>query len=452
MFAYMTGTGQAVRQRKTGFSDFSVGRTAKPDRYRESVGMESKDIRGDQAWIRGMTQPRLSRRQVMKGAAGAALSLGLAQFIAACGLPGTKDTGWTAGTDWNAWWRDQQKNGSLNFASWPLYIDTDGGKHPSLEKFTKKTGIDVTYSPVIQDNASFFSQISPVLQNGQSIGYDLIVMSNGWQLTQLMQNKWLIPLDHSRMPNFQKYAGTVATNLAYDPHQTYCAVWQAGVTAIAYDEKQVDGPVDSIEILFDPKYKGKIGMLSDPDELGTAGLLALGINPQTSTYADWQKAADLLTKQRDDGLVRQYYDNSYIKALEDGDLAVTQAYSGDVFQAQNSGYPNLKFVIPKQGGVIWRDNMVIPYHADNPVDAIEWINFAYEPGIAALIADWVNYICPVPAAKPIIADQLDDPTVANSPLVFPSEKELKRLKEYPVTETLKTHEEWVGLFNPIIQS
>lgn len=109
-------------------------------------------------------------------------------------------------------------------------------------------------------------------------------------------------------------------------------------------------------------------------------------------------------------------------------------------------------MIPKQGGVIWRDNMVIPYHAENPVDAIEWINFAYNPEIAALIADWVNYICPVPAAKPIIANQLDDPTVANSPLVFPSEAELSRLKEYPVTETLKTHEQWVGLFDPIIQS
>ncbi|HMY25601.1 MAG TPA: spermidine/putrescine ABC transporter substrate-binding protein [Solirubrobacterales bacterium] len=416
------------------------------------MGKEQRYIHRDPAWIRGMTQPRLSRRQVMKGAAGAAMSVSLAQLIAACGLPGSRDTGWTAGTDWNAWWRDQQKNGSFNFASWPLYIDTDGGKHPSLDKFTKETGIDVTYSPVIQDNASFFSQISPVLQNGQSIGYDLIVISNGWQLTQLMQNKWLVPLDHSRMPNFRKYAGTVATDLAYDPHLTYCAVWQAGVTAIAYDEKQVDGPIDSLDALFDPKYKGKVGMLSDPDELGTAGLLALGINPQTSTYADWQKSADLLTRQRDDGIVRQYYDNSYIKALEDGDLAISQAYSGDVFQAQNSGYPNLKFVIPKQGGVIWRDNMVIPYHAENPVDAIEWINFAYNPEIAALIADWVNYICPVPAAKPIIANQLDDPTVANSPLVFPSEAELSRLKEYPVTETLKTHEQWVGLFDPIIQS
>lgn len=376
---------------------------------------------------------------------------GLLQFLAACGLPGTRDTGAPADFDWAAWWKDQKSNGTLDFASWPLYIDSAGGRHPSLDKFTAATGINVNYRPVIQDNASFFSQISPVLQAEQGIGYDLIVISNGWQLTQLMQNRWLIPLDHSRLPNFKKYAGTVATDLAYDPHVTYCAVWQAGVTAIAYDEDQT-GPIDSLDALFDPKWKGKVGMLSDNDELGTVGLLALGIDPQTSTYADWKKAAALLTKQRDDGIVRQYYDNSYIKALQDGDLAISQAYSGDIFQANASGYPNLKFVIPKQGAVLWRDNSVIPLHAENPVDALEWINFYYRPDIQALIADWVNYVSPVPAAKPIVAGKLDDPSVANSPLVFPSEADLKRLSEYPVTETIETHDQWTSLFDPIIQS
>lgn len=376
----------------------------------------------------------------------------LGQVLAACGLPGTRDTGAPADFDWTAWWKEQEATGTLDFASWPLYIDSEGGSHPSLDKFSAATGTKVNYRPVIQDNASFFSQISPVLQAEQSIGYDLIVISNGWQLTQLMQNRWLIPLDHSRLPNFEKYAGTVATDLAYDPKLTYCAVWQAGVTAIAYDERQTDGPIDSLDALFDDKYKGKIGMLSDNDELGTAGLLALGIDPLTSNYADWKKAAALLTRQRDDGLVRQYYDNSYIKALQDGDLAVTQAYSGDIFQANNSGYPHLKFVIPKQGAVLWRDNSVIPLHAENPVDALEWIDFYYRPEIQALIDDWVNYVSPVPAAKPIVAGQLDDPAVANSPLVFPTEAELARLSEYPVTETIESHDKWTALFDPIIQS
>jgi len=388
----------------------------------------------------------------MQSTAGLVAAGSMAQVLAACGIPGTRDTGAPADYDWKAFWKQQSPNGTLDFASWPLYIDSEGGKHPSLDKFTAATGTKVNYRPVIQDNASFFSQISPVLQAKQSIGYDIVVLSNGWQLTQMMQNRWLIPLDHSKIPNFTKYAGVVATDLAYDPKLTYCAVWQAGVTAIAYDERQTDGPIDSLDALFDDKYKGKIGMLSDNDELGTVGLLALGIDPQTSTYRDWKKAAALLTKQRDDGLVRQYYDNSYIKALEDGDLAISQAYSGDVFQANNSGYPHIKFVIPKQGAVLWRDNSVIPLHSKNPADALEWINFYYKPPIQALIADWVNYISPVPASKPIVAGPLDDPTVANSSLVFPTDEELGRLSEYPVTETIESHDKWTSLFDPIIQS
>ncbi len=95
------------------------------------------------------------------------------------------------------------------------------------------------------------------------------------------------------------------------------------------------------------------------------------------------------------------------------------AWSGDVFQAQVSGNSNLKFVVPEEGGMFWHDNCMIPYHAAHPVDAIEWIDYSYRPEVQAKITDWVNYVSPVPDAKPIIAGQLDDPTVANSPLVFP---------------------------------
>ncbi len=404
------------------------------------------------AWIRGLTEARMSRRSVLQKAGAAALVLGASGPLVACGITGTKNSNSNSNVDWTAWWKKQKRAGTLDFANWPLYIDTDNGKHPSLEAFTRKTGIKVNYKAVIQDNAEFFSKISPVLQAGDSIGYDLIVISNGWQLNQLISNGWLTPLDKTRLPNFKRYAGKVATTLAYDPKLTYSAVWQAGVTGIGYNPELTGGPIDSIEALFDTKYKGQVGMLSDDDEVGSAALLALGIDPPTSTYEDWQKAADLLTKQRDQGIVRQYYDQSYIKALQNGDVALCQAYSGDIFQSNNSGYPNLKFVVPKQGSMLWRDNCVIPLNAAHPVDAIEWINFYYEPKIEAMIEDWVNYICPVPAAQPVIRNQLDDPAVADSPLIFPPPSMLKRLHEYPVNATPETHQKWTGLFDPIIQS
>jgi len=399
-----------------------------------------------------MTQPRISRRQLMRGAAGVAATASLASVLAACGVEGTKGTGAAEDFDWTAWWAEQKPTDRLVFANWPLYIDTAKGKYPSIEKFTRETGIKVAYKPVIQENAEFFSQISPVLQAGDPIGYDIIVISDGWQLTQLMENRWLTPLDRSRLPNFNKYAGEVATNLAYDPDLTYNVVWQAGVTGIAYNEDLVDGPINSIEALFDTKYKGKVGMMSDNDELGTTGLLALGIEPVGSSLEDWQKSAELLTKQRDQGIVRQYYDSSYIKALENGDVAVSMAWSGDVFQSQQSGFSNLKFVVPEEGGLLWSDNCVLPLNAKNPVSALKYLNFVYDPENQAIIENWINYICPVPAAQPIIRNQLNNPAVANSPLVFPDPATIERLRGYPFVETAETNKEWTDLFDPIVQS
>jgi spermidine/putrescine transport system substrate-binding protein len=407
----------------------------------------------DLALIRGLTQARMSRRMLVRGAAAGVAASGVAGFLAACGVSGSKGTGAGSNVDWEAFWAKQKKQGTLVWANWPLYIDTSHGKHPSLERFTKQTGIKVNYKPVIQDNASFFSQIRPVLQAKQATGYDLMVLSEGWELTQLINNGWLIPLDQSRMPNFDKYAGDSVKDPSYDPGNQYTVAWQSGLTGIAYDPAKTGRKVDSIHDLFDPAFKGKVGMMSDDTELGAAGMLEIGIEDQpNSTPDDWRKAADVLKKQRNDGIVRQYYDQSYIKALQNGDTWITQAWSGDIFQANHSGYPNLKFVIPKEGAMLWHDNSMIPLHAAHPVDAMEWINFYYQPPIEAMIEDWVWYLCPVPDAKQVIATKIDDPAVANSQLVFPSKQTQTKFRDYYTFKNTKDHDEYTSIFDPIIQS
>ena len=407
----------------------------------------------DSALIRGLTEARLSRRTLVRGAAAGAASAGLASFLAACGVSGSKGTGAGADVDWDAFWEKQKKQGTLDWANWPLYIDTSHGKHPSIDRFTKQTGIKVNYKPVIQDNSSFFAKIRPVLQAKESIGYDLIVISDGWELTQLMRNRWLIPLDHSRMPNFERYAADTVRDPSFDPGNTYTAAWQSGLTGIAYDRDKTGREITSVKDLFDPAFKGKVGMMSDDTELGAVGMLANGMEDQAnSTPDDWRAAADLLKKQRDDGIVRQYYDQSYIKALEDGDTWISQAWSGDVFQANHSGFPNLKFVVPEEGAMLWHDNSMIPLHAAHPVDAMEWINFYYQPKIQAMIEDWVWYLCPVPDAKNVIATQLDDPAVAKSPLVFPTKEMESRFRDYYTFKGVEDHDEYTSIFDPIIQS
>jgi len=407
----------------------------------------------DVALIRGLTEGRLSRRTLLRGAAAGAAAAGIGGFLAACGVSGSKGTGAGADVDWDAFWSKQKKQGTLDWANWPLYIDTSHGEHPSIDLFTKQTGIKVNYKPVIQDNAAFFAQIRPVLQAEQSIGYDLIVITDGWELTQMINNRWLIPLDRGRMPNFQKYAAATVRDPSYDPGNQYTVTWQSGLTGVAYDPSKTGRPVDSVQDLFDPAFKGKVGMMSDDTELGAVGMLANGMDDQAnSTPDDWRAAAELLKKQRDDGIVRQYYDQSYIKALEDGDTWISQAWSGDVFQANHSGFPNLKFVVPKEGAMIWHDNCMIPLHAAHPVDAMEWINFYYQPSIQAMIEDWVWYLCPVPGARQVIANELDDPAVAKSPLVFPPRSMQSRFREYYTFKGVEEHDEYTSIFDPIIQS
>jgi spermidine/putrescine transport system substrate-binding protein len=405
------------------------------------------------AYLRGITQPRFSRRRLLRGAAAGLAGASMVQLLEACGIAGTRGTG-AENVNWSVFWAQQRKAGVLDWANWPLYIDSaHGGDHPSLDLFTKRTGIQVNYKAVIQDNPAFFAQVSPVLSAGQSIGYDLIVLSDGWELTQLIQNHWLIPLDQARMPNFRRYAGSTARGPSFDPHNRYSVSWQSGLTGIAYDPAMTGREITSVKDLWDPAFKGKVGMMADDTELGAVGMLALGITDQPrSTPDDWRRAADLLKRQRDDGIVRQYYDQSYIKALEDGNTWISQAWSGDVFQANNSRYPNLKFVVPKEGAMLWHDNCLIPLHAQHPVDAMEWINFYYQPHVEAMIEDWVNYLCPVPGAKRVIANRLDDPTVADSPLVFPPRSLQSRFRKYYDFKGVSDHAEYTSIFDPIIQS
>ncbi len=409
----------------------------------------------DAALARGLTRERLSRAQFVRRAGAGAAALSLGGLLSACGVGGTKKTATQTTADsvgTAGWWAKQSKAGMLDFANWPLYIDTDHGKHPSLSQFTKKTGITVNYKEVIQDNKPFYAKISPSLQAGQGTGYDLIVMTNGWQLTELINHGWLIRLDLNRVPNFTKYASPLVKNPSYDPANAYTVAWQSGFTGIAYNPKLTGREITSIKDLWDPAFKGHVGMMSDNTELGAAGMLYLGIDQVTSTPDDWRKAATVLKKQRQDGLVRQYYDQSYIKALENGDTWITQAWSGDIFQANASGYPHLKFVVPKEGAMFWTDNMMIPLGAKHPVDALEWMNFYYEPKVAAEVEDWVNYVCPVPAARQVIAKQIDDPDVAGSPLVFPTAAMRAKAREYYTFKNYDEFSTWNSIFDPIIQS
>ena len=420
----------------------------------------------DPSFWRGLTQRRVSRRQMLTVAgAGVASSL----FFATHDGSGAAGAATGAKVGSKGWWAKEKLHHQLNFANWPYYIDTLNGKHLSLEHFTATTHIKVNYSEVIQDNASFYAKIRPSLQAGQPTGYDIMVMTNNNpELGYLIESNWLIPLDHSKMTNFNKYAGKLIKNPPFDPGNKYTMAWQSGWTSVGYNSSVVKKPGDSVQLLFDKKYAGKVGMLSDPFELGSVGLLAIGIEPAKSTESDWARAAKKLRQQRTDGIVQAYYDQSYIQHLKNGDTVVSQCYSGDIFQANlNSKYRDLVLMIPKEGLMLWTDNMIIPVHAANPLDAMTCMDYFYSPVTQSVVEYYNDYICPVPDAKQQLLHptswnkealkqmyseiQLKPSVTADSLIVFPSPARTKAsLPYYP----FKNQEEitaWTNLFLPIIQ-
>ncbi|TDE51204.1 spermidine/putrescine ABC transporter substrate-binding protein [Nonomuraea mesophila] len=388
-----------------------------------------------------------TRRDVFRLAGYSAAGLALA----GCGVQGQKAAPPKADAV-KDFWSAQTKNGKVVFANWPEYMPGDKGP---LERFKKDTGIAYEYKEVIQENADFFGKADPVLRAGQSLGYDIVVMTNGVQLQHMLQLGYAVPLDHTRLPNFQANAGQKFKERSYDPGNKYTIPYASGVTGIAYNTDHVKEKITSIEALFDPRYKGRIGMMNDAQEIGNFGMFAVGVDPEKSTEADWKKAGEKLKAQRDAGLVRKYYDQGYIDAVAKGDVWVTMAWSGDVFQRQLAGEP-VAFVVPEEGGTIWTDNMLIPKGAANPLDALMLMDYLYQPAVAAELDEFIQFVTPVPAVQDLFREQaktagakekkaLD--AMIDSPLMFPSEADYAKLRTYT---TLTNEQEQV--FNPIFQS
>jgi spermidine/putrescine transport system substrate-binding protein len=414
--------------------------------------MADNDRHGDPVLARGLTLPR--RRDVL-GLGGLAAA-GLA--LAACSGGGSAKPPPVAHAQ-NAvarFWAAQKQHGHVNFANWPLYIDT-GRK--TLDEFTATTGITVSYAEVIQEDDYWVNKITPIIRAGESIGYDLMVVTDGFWLSQLLTMGDLIPLDQSLLPNFHRYAAAKFQHRSFDPGNTYSVPWASGTTGIAWNPKFIPNPVTSINELWNPAYKGRVGMMADIQDLGNFGLLKLGVNPETSTPAQWRAAAKTLTQQRNAGLVRGYYQQSYIDELTSGNTWISMAWSGDIFQQNLSSGTDLRFVIPDEGGTLWTDNMMIPKYAQNPVDAMMLMDWYYRPPIAAQLTESINYISAVPAARPIIAHDAARASgsnrqllheVATSELVWPTPADYKRLFNYAdVSGKLQT--EYEATFNPVIR-
>jgi len=395
-----------------------------------------------------LTRTEVSRRELLRRLGVGAGVATVAPWLAACGIGGEAQRVQEEG---GPSFTTNEITGTLNFANWPAYIDKAKGESPTLQQFTKATDIEVNYKEVINDNVSFFSTIREPLANNQSVQWDIIVVTD-WLIGKMARLGYLEELDHSKLPNFAAHAGEIYKDPSYDPGNAHSVPWQSGITGIAYNPELTKREISSVEDLFDPAFKGKVGMMTEMRDTMNLVLLGMGVNPEEATSDDAKAAADKLIQQRDDEIVRAYYGNDYVQPLANGDLALTMAWSGDVLGKTLGGASKIEFVVPDEGGILWVDNMAIPQNAANPMDAHEMMNFVYQPAIAAQMTAWINYISPVPEAQPILKKANDAYTrqVANSPLVFPTPEMEDRLHHYK-NLTEEEEAEWNELFDEVVQ-
>ncbi len=357
---------------------------------------------------------RLTRREIVRrGAAGAAF-LSLPGLVAAC-----------AGGGHNV---STEVNDVLRFSNWTLYIDYDEKtkRRPTLDQFTAKTGIKVDYFEDINDNSSYFAKVAGPLSQGRPIDRDIFVFTDNSRYPQLLIDKdWVEPLQKDKIPNIANLINAQQSP-TFDPDRTYSLPWQSGMTGIAWNES-VTGPVTSIDqLLGDPKLKGKVTMLSEmADSVGLV-MLSNGDDPAVVTDKTFDEALTRIQKGVDSGQIRRFTGNDYAQPLTTGDLAAAVAWSGDVVQLLASN-KNLRWAIPEDGAMLWTDNMLVPL-GGSAATASVYMNFVYDPKIAAQIAAYVNYVTPVSGAREELAKT--DPETAANPLIFPTDNMLTELHAF----------------------
>jgi spermidine/putrescine transport system substrate-binding protein len=384
----------------------------------------------------------ISRRTLLRGLGGSA-ALGAP---AGCGVPAAYVApGDRAATDRSA------GEPRLTWANWPLYIDSDDehpSRRPTLAAFEKRSGISVEYIEEINDNDEFFGKISPSLMNHQPTDRDLIVISD-WMCGRFVRLGWVQEMDRSRQPNVTAHLDPLLRSPAFDPGRKYTVPWQSGITGIAYNRRRLGREIRHVSDLWAEDLKGRVTLLSGLDEAFALLMLGDGVDVTDWGADDFHRMCDRVERQVARGQIRRFTGNDYIKDLSGGDVLACQAYSGDVIQLQADD-PDIEFVVPEEGAELWAESLMIPNLAGHKANAERLIDHYYRPEVAAELAAWVTYVCPVPAARDVLASSGDEETaaLAEDPLNFPDDAMRRRLaiaRDIAAGERTEFAKRWNGI-------
>jgi spermidine/putrescine transport system substrate-binding protein len=340
----------------------------------------------------------VSRRAVLAGAGG----LGAAGLLAACGGSDSADSA-----------------NSVRWGNWPLYLDYDEEtkKYPTLEKFKEQTGITAEYFEDYNDNDEFYGKVQAQLKLGEDIGYDVVTPTD-WMAARWIRLGYTQKFDVANIPNKSNILDSLATP-SFDPNREQSLTWQGIMSGFGWNVEKNPKGIRTIDELFAPQNKGKIVVLSEMRDTIGIILRSQGVDLKSVTEDQFMNAVDFMEKKIADGWIRGVKGNEYAEDLTSGDATAVIGWSGDMFilKAENEG--KFDFAIPDSGGTISGDNLMIPStaSAEGKANAEKLINFYYDPAIAAEVAAYVNYVCPVKGAQAEM--EKIDPALAASPFIFP---------------------------------
>jgi spermidine/putrescine transport system substrate-binding protein len=365
-----------------------------------------------------LASSRATRRRFLGGGAAAAAALALGpSFLAACGSDATKSAG-PAVTEGPA-------TGSLRISNWPLYM-----ANGFVAAFQKASGLTVDYKEDFNDNEQWFAKVKEPLSRKQDIGADLVVPTT-FMTSRVQQLGWLNEITDAGWSNKGNLRGDLL-EASIDPGRKFSAPYMSGLVGIAYNKAVTGRDIKTIDDMWDPKFKGKVSLFSDSQDALGMLMLSQGGSPASPNSESIKKAVDLVKEQKDKGQIRRFTGNDYADDLAAGNIAIAQAYSGDVVQLQADN-PDLQFIVPESGGTTFVDTMAIPYTTQNQNAAEAWINYVYDRVNYAKLIAFVQYV-------PVLSDMTDelnkiDPKLASNPLINPPKSTLDMVKGWaPLTD------------------
>ena len=352
---------------------------------------------------RAIINSQVTRRGLIAGTG----AVGAAGLLAACGSSGDGGGGGDAST--------------VRWGNWPLYLDYDEDtkKYPTLEAFSAESGIAAKYFEDYNDNDEFYGKVQAQLKLNEDIGYDVVTPTD-WMAARWIRLGYAQKFDLDNIPNRVNILDSLSSP-SFDPNRESTLTWQGIMGGFGWNTKTNPKGVRTIDDLFAPQNKGKIVVLSEMRDTIGIILLSQGVDLQSVTEDQFMNAVDFMEGKIADGWIRGVKGNEYAEDLTSGDATAVIGWSGDMFILASENEGKFDFAIPESGGTISGDNFIIPtpVGADAKANAEKLINYYYEPAVAAEVAAYVNYVCPVKGAQAEM--EMIDPELANSPYIFPDD-------------------------------